>query len=122
MKRFKFIFSIIFLFGVIGFLGSCTKSSPMYGDGNGGGPGPGVNEVWIQGMAYNPGTITVNVGTAITWTNKDPITHTVTSDTGLFDSGNLNTSGIFKFTFIRAGTYPYHCTIHPYITGVVKVN
>ena len=101
--------------------------SSMYGGGGGGGGngGPGANEVWIQGMAFVPSSITVSAGTTITWINKDGITHTVTSDTGVtpsFDSGNIGSGGSSPLNFATAGTYKYHCAIHPNMMGRVIVN
>jgi len=90
----------------------CKKSSDT----------PGANEVFIDGMAFNPGTITVSENTTITWTNKDPVDHTVTSDNGLFDSGNISSGGTYSHLFTTAGSYPYYCTIHPSMTGTVVVN
>jgi plastocyanin len=96
--------------------GSCSKSSNTNVT-------PGPNEVIIQNFAFNPGTISVTTGTTVTWTNKDAVTHTVTSNTaGLFDSGNIAPNGTYTHTFSTAGSYPYHCTIHPYMTGTVIVN
>ena len=84
----------LFLFVILSILGSCEKTMPgMTGGNPGGSKGPGTNEVFIQNMAYNPSTITVSANTTITWTNKDAVIHTVTSDDGLFDSGNLGTGG-----------------------------
>ncbi len=80
-----------------------------------------ANSVDLASFAFSPGTITVKVGTTVTWTNKDGTTHTVTSDTGAFDSGNLAANGKYSYTFSAAGTYPYHCTIHPYMKGTVIV-
>jgi plastocyanin len=80
--------------------------------------------VTIQSFAFNPQVITVKVGTTITWTDKDGTSHTVTSVSGpaSFDSGRLNPSGgTFKFTFSQAGTYSYHCMIHPSMTATVIV-
>lgn len=77
--------------------------------------------ITIQGFAFSPATITVPVGTKVTWTNKDPATHTVTSDTGLFDSKNLTTGGTFSFTFTQAGSFAYHCNIHPRMTATIVV-
>lgn len=99
----------------------------MYGGGGGGGGngGPGANEVWIQGMAFVPSSITVSAGTTITWINKDNITHTVTSDTGVtpsFNSGNIGSGGSYPHNFTTAGTYTYHCSIHPSMMGRVIVN
>jgi plastocyanin len=106
---------------------SCSKSSPyMAGMGNtgntGGTGGPGTNEVFIQGTAFNPSTITVAAGTTITWTNKDAITHTVTSDKSLFDSGSLGPNDVFSHTVATAGTFSYHCKIHASMTASVTVN
>lgn len=77
--------------------------------------------ITIQGFAFSPATITVPVGTKVTWTNKDPATHTVTSDTGAFDSKNLATDGTFAFTFNQAGSFAYHCTIHPRMVATIVV-
>jgi len=107
---------------------SCTKTmNTMYGTGNGignngGSGGPGTNEVWIQGMAFNPSPITIAIGTTIKWTNKDAVSHTVTSKTGAFDSGVIGSNGIYSFTFNTAGTFSYYCAIHPTMTATVVVN
>jgi plastocyanin len=90
---------------------SCSKSSTV----------PGPNEAWIQDMAFNPVMISVPIGTTITWTNKDLIDHTVTSDNGLFDSGILHNNVVYSHMFTTAGTYPYHCNIHPFMTASVVV-
>src|SRR3989442_756413 len=58
----------------------------------------------------------------VTWVNKDTVTHTVTSDgSSLFDSGFMPTGATFQFTFTMAGTYPYYCTVHPFMKGTVVV-
>ncbi len=78
-------------------------------------------EVAIQGFSFDPATVTIDAGDCVTWTNKDSVTHTVTSDEGVFDSGNLSKGGTFEFTFVEPGTYNYHCEIHPSMTGTVVV-
>lgn len=83
--------------------------------------GPGANEIWIQGMSFNPSSITVYVGTKITWTNKDAVTHDVTSNSTLFSSGPMTNGATFSYTFTTAGTFPYTCTIHPTMKGTVTV-
>ena len=85
-------------------------------------PVQGANEVWIESFAFNPVTITVTTNTTVIWTNMDGIAHTVTSDTGDFDSGNLDSNATFSHTFTTAGTFPYHCTYHPDMLGSVIVN
>jgi plastocyanin len=82
---------------------------------------PGANEVLIQSFAFSPTTITVSVNSTITWTNKDAAAHTVTSDNGLFDSGNMNTDATFSHQFTTAGTFPYHCTYHSNMLAKVIV-
>lgn len=89
--------------------------------GTGGSAGAGVNEVFIQGMAFSPSAITVSANTTITWTNKDAIGHTVTSDSGLFDSGTIGTNGTYNYTFTTIGTFAYHCKVHPAMTASVTV-
>jgi len=107
--------------------GSCSKDSmeDMPDTGKtptGTGTGPGTNEVWIQGSAFSPDKITVTAGTTITWTNKDGAIHTVTSDTGLFDSENIAVNGTFTHKFSTAGTFLYHCKVHTTMKGTIVVN
>jgi plastocyanin len=105
---------------------SCSKSSNAYmnpaTNTTGGSTGPGANEVFIQGMAFVPSTISVAAGTTITWTNKDAIGHTVTSNDNLFNSGTLGSGKSFTFTFAKAGSFGYYCAIHPTMTASVTVN
>ncbi len=68
--------------------------------------------VTIQNYAFDPGNLTVKTGTTVTWTNMDSVNHTVTSDTGLFDSGELGKGGTFSYTFDKAGVYTYYCIPH----------
>ena len=77
--------------------------------------------VSLVNLAFSPATLTVKVGTTITWTNNDSMTHTVTSDNGVFDSGNLTPGQTFSYTFNNAGTFTYHCVIHSYMKGTIIV-
>lgn len=125
--KFRLPVALISAFTLMTILNGCQKSySDPYNTGgnnnNGGNGGPGANEVFIQGFAYSPSTITVTVNTTITWTNKDAAAHTVTSNSGVFTSEALGTNGTYSFKFTTAGTYPYHCAIHPTMTGTVIVN
>lgn len=85
------------------------------------GPSPTTNAVDISGFAFVPATITIPAGTEITWTNQDSASHTVTSESGLFDSGTLSKNGSFSYLFNQTGTFKYYCTIHPYMKGTVIV-
>ncbi len=115
---------IAFFVIIAAIMSGCQKESDTNNPGGnpGGTPGPGATEVFIQGLAFNPSSITVAANTTVTWTNKDGVSHTVTSNTGLFDSGLIGTNGTFSFKFTAAGTYPYHCTPHPSMTATVNTN
>ena len=80
-----------------------------------------TTEVKIDNFSFGPGTLTVPVGTTVTWTNRDDIPHTVVNTEGAFKSKVLDTDEKFSFTFSKAGTYPYFCSIHPKMTGKVIV-
>lgn len=80
-----------------------------------------TDEVEISDFAFKPENVTISVGTTVTWTNKDAVVHTVTSDDELFDSGNLSEGDTFEYTFNQTGTFDYHCIPHPYMTGQVIV-
>jgi plastocyanin len=82
---------------------------------------PDATEVKIDNFTFGPGTLTVAVGTTVTWTNKDDIPHTVVSTDGAFKSKVLDTDEKFSFTFSKPGSYPYFCSIHPKMTGKVVV-
>ncbi|MDA4125891.1 MAG: cupredoxin family copper-binding protein [Thaumarchaeota archaeon] len=71
--------------------------------------------------AFNPGNFTVKAGTTITWFNGDPATHTVTSTTGVFDSGTFPSGHTYSYKFNTPGTFPYYCVIHPNMKGTVIV-
>jgi plastocyanin len=80
-------------------------------------------EVKIDNFSFGPATLAVSAGTTVTWTNRDDIPHTVvsTDDPKVFKSKVLDTDEKFSFTFSKAGTYPYFCSIHPKMTGKVVV-
>ena len=78
-------------------------------------------EVKIDNFSFTPASLTVAAGTTVTWTNRDDIPHTVVSTDGVFKSKVLDTDEKFAYTFSKAGTYPYFCSIHPKMTGKVIV-
>lgn len=82
---------------------------------------PAATEVKIDNFSFGPGVLTVAAGTTVTWINRDDIPHTVVSTEGAFKSKVLDTDEKFSFTFAKAGTYPYFCSIHPKMTGKVIV-
>ena len=77
-------------------------------------------------FAFSPATLTIKAGTTVTWKNNTAVGHTVTSDDGkTFDSGTSNPitaqGGTFSFTFTTAGTFAYHCEIHPFMKATIIV-
>ena len=82
---------------------------------------PTTHYIDIQGYAFSPSSITINVGDTIVWTNYDSASHTVTSNDGTFDSGSISNGNTFSFTFTSAGTFNYYCAPHPNMTGSVTV-
>lgn len=106
----------------------CGKSSsymPPTNNGpsgtSGGSNTAAQNAVTIQNGAFSPNTITIVANSSVTWSNKNGDTQTVTSDTGLFDSGNILNNYSYTYLFPVAGTFNYHSTANPMITGIVVV-
>jgi len=90
-------------------------------------PGPGTNVSIVTGAsgltttAYSPNPITVAVGGTVTWLNNDSVTHTSTANGGAWNSGNMAPGASYSTTFPSAGTFQYHCTIHPGMVGTITV-
>ena len=76
--------------------------------------------VHIDNFVFEPAQLTVTVGQTVTWTNRDDIPHTVVC-AGKFRSKTMDTDGTFSFTFTAPGEYKYFCSLHPHMTGAVKV-
>ena len=81
------------------------------------------SSVKIDNFSFTPQVLNIAVGTTVTWTNSDDIPHTVvsTDDPKTFKSKALDTDDKFSFTFTKAGSYPYFCSIHPKMTGTIVV-
>jgi plastocyanin len=77
--------------------------------------------VTIIDASYKPKTLRTKVGMAVKFLNKDYEAHTVTADDNSYSSSILTRNHAYKHTFSKPGKYPYHCKIHPYMTGTVIV-
>jgi len=75
----------------------------------------------IDNFTFGPQTVTVPVGATVTWTNGDDIPHTAVSTDGVFKSKVMDTDDKFSYTFMKAGTYSYYCSVHPRMTGKIVV-
>ena len=80
-----------------------------------------VAAVKIDNFVFGPQTISVPVGATVTWTNVDDIPHTAVSTDGVFKSKVMDTDEKFSYTFTKAGTYSYYCSVHPKMTGKIVV-
>jgi amicyanin len=74
----------------------------------------------IDNFTFEPKELKVKVGTTVTWKNRDDIPHTVVA-AGKFRSKTMDTDDTYSFTFTAAGDYKYFCSLHPHMTGMVKV-
>lgn len=78
--------------------------------------------VLVTEFQFTPRNVQVHVGDTIVWQNNGTMIHTSTANGGLWNSGNLAPEARFGFTFSSAGTFPYHCAIHPVqMQGTVRV-
>jgi plastocyanin len=78
------------------------------------------HKVIIDNFTFGPAQLTVKIGDTVTWTNHDDIPHTVVS-AGKYRSKAMDTDDSFSFTFTSAGDYKYFCSLHPHMTGMIKV-
>lgn len=111
------------LVAVILAIGACDTGT---GGGDGGGDPVETTEVEMDGSAFEPADITVQVGDSVTWTNNDSIAHTVTAGTrsdpsDLFDSDSVSSGETFEHTFTSDGEYDYFCEFHSGMSGTVTV-
>ncbi|MDP4266651.1 MAG: cupredoxin domain-containing protein [Bacteroidota bacterium] len=116
MKKSLIILSTTMLLGITIF-NSCKKSSSTPNSPT----NQNSNSVIMSNITFSPSSLTVSKGTTVTWTNKDNVTHTVTSDNGVFDSGDLTVNKTFSYTFNTSGTFNYHCKYHPGMVASVTV-
>jgi plastocyanin len=79
------------------------------------------NTVQISNYSFSPARLTVKVGGTVTWTNQDSMSHSATADDNSFDTGLLGQGKSGTATFNKAGTYTYHCSVHPYMHGTIIV-
>jgi plastocyanin len=77
-------------------------------------------QVTIDNFTFTPAELTVKIGDAVTWINHDDIPHTVVS-AGKFRSKPMDSDDKYTFTFTSAGDYKYFCSLHPHMTGMIKV-
>ncbi len=105
------IIGSVVLVGLLSWLGGAIQ--PAYAQDQG--------EVTIVDFAFEPATLEVSAGATVSWTNTGQVVHTVTADNGAFNSGEMSPGATVTGTFNTPGTYTYHCSIHPDMTGTLIV-
>ncbi|MEP6616418.1 MAG: hypothetical protein ABJA57_07555 [Ginsengibacter sp.] len=92
---------------------SCFKQDNGFGGSSGINCTPSdANQVLICNSKFNPDTLTIKVGSLVTWHNSDVVVHTVVADNSLINSGNIEVSGNFSYHTSFVGTFQYHCSLH----------
>nr|WP_206997638.1 cupredoxin family copper-binding protein [Trinickia mobilis] len=79
------------------------------------------NEIVIKNFMFSPMSLTVKVGTTVTWKNMDGEPHTVVNDAGIFHSAALDQNDTYQFKFDKPGIYKVLCGIHPYMKATITV-
>jgi plastocyanin len=103
--------------------GSSTPTSPSTGGTNTQGtPVSIVSGASLKtNTAYAPNPVVVAAGGTVTWTNNDNTSHTSVGNDGSWSSGNIAPGAQFSRMFPTAGSYTYHCSIHPGMVATVTV-
>ena len=84
-------------------------------------PKPVTHNITIEGMQFKPASVSVKRGDTIVWTNKDFFPHTVTSESGGFDSHEIKAGETWTYRVSKTGELPYVCTLHPTMKAVLRV-
>ena len=80
-----------------------------------------THTVMMEGNKFVPAVLTVKSGDTVVWVNKDVVAHTATSTAAKFDSQLIDVGKSWKHTVRKKGEFPYVCTFHPMMTGVLRV-
>jgi plastocyanin len=75
----------------------------------------------VQDFLFRPARLEIAAGTTVVWINKGQVAHTVSAEDGSFDSGSIEPEERRSLTFLRAGTFTFHCTPHPFMMGIIVV-
>ena len=106
-----------YLAGLLFLLVTCRKEQGADDTGGGG----NLNTISMRGSVFSPTGLQVNINATVTWINDDNMVHTVTSDNGTFNSGDIAPGGRFSYNFTNTGTFQYHCTYHSSMGGSISV-
>ena len=97
-------------------LGACKGSSASRVEP----PKPATHTVTVEAVQFTPQTIALKAGDSVTWVNKDPFPHNVKTESAAA-SPTIEAGASWTSTFAKPGDYPYSCTLHPTMKGVLQV-
>jgi plastocyanin len=120
MRKTKYLILLTLFIGIFTLTG-CNNSNKTDSNNTNNEVQSGDVKISLENFAFSPKEITIKTGTKVIWTNNDSTSHTIISDDGTFSSSTLKTNGTFEFTFNTKGTFSYHCSIHPSMTGKIIV-
>jgi plastocyanin len=101
---------------------SPSASAHSSGSSSQSGSGTSSSAVTISNFKFSPASVTVKRGARVTVTNQDSAAHTATADDGhSFDTGTLAQGASQTISVSKPGSYPYHCSIHPFMHGTLVV-
>jgi plastocyanin len=102
-------------------LAACAGGASTAPSGGPGASAPAGGGLAVTIKSFVLPSVEAQVGQQITWTNEDSVGHTVTTDDGSIDGTVSGNGGTYSTAFATAGTYPYHCRIHPTMTGTITI-
>lgn len=100
---------------------ACAGSGSDQGSGGSSGAAPAGPTVEVKDFSFTPANLSVPSGATVTWKFEDSASHDVKADDQSFSSPLLNDGKTYQFTFAKPGSYPYTCSVHPYMMGAVMV-
>lgn len=109
---------LLIIVPIFGLFSSCSSKSGVDPSTTGTQSAPAVA---IKDFAFSPASITIKIGSSVTWTNKDVVSHSATEVHNVFDSGGIAPNAAFTYKFTSAGTYTYHCTFHSMMANATVV-
>ena len=121
MNKFTVLFSLILTSATLLLLGGCKDNSTNPNNSQPPPAGSTTTTIALAGNVFTPASPTIAKHTTITWYNNSGVTHTSTSNTGIWDTGDIDAGNSKTTTFDSTGTFPYYCKYHPMMVGTITV-
>ena len=117
------VIAVIIIIAILGYvLINQNKPAPVTNTQQNQNSAASTHNIDISNFAFSTTALTIKTGDTVVWTNKDSVSHTITSDTGNeLSSKLLKTNDAYSHTFTTAGTFNYHCEVHPSMKASITV-